>query len=64
MSDNPNVGPGPVEGEPNTVREKTYKPANPPAAVTAEQQKMPEKAAQDKVEAEMGDAVDAVKKRL
>ena len=63
MSDNPNVGPGPVEAEPNTVRE-TYTPANPPAAVTAEQQKMPEKVAQDKVDREMGDAVDQVKKRL
>ena len=62
--DNPNTGPAPVEAEPNAQREKTFEPANPPAAVTAEQQRMPEKTAQDKVGDEMGDAVDEVRKRL
>ena len=62
--DNPNTGPEPVEAEPNAQREKTFKPANPPAAVTAEQQRMPEKTAQDKVESEMSQAVDEVRKRL
>ncbi len=62
--DNPNTGPAPVEAEPNTQREKTYQPANPPAAVTAEQQRMPEKTAQEKVDREMGKAVDEVRKRL
>ena len=62
--ENPNTGPEPVGAEPNAQREKTYQPANPPAAVTAEQQRMPEKTAQDKVESDMGDAVDEVRKRL
>ena len=62
--DNPNTGPEPVEAEPNAQREKTYQAPIPPAAVTAEQQRMPEKTAQDKVESEMGNAVDEVRKRL
>lgn len=62
--DNPNTGPGPVSAEPNTQREKTYQPANPPAEHTAAQQGMPEKTAQEKVGEEMGAAVDAVRKKL
>jgi hypothetical protein len=64
MADNPNVGRGPVEPEPNHVREKTYKAPNPPGRVEEEVQKLPEKTAEAKVEREMGDAVDEVKKRL
>lgn len=64
MADNPNVGPGPVEAEPNTLREKTYTPANAPAPVDQEVQKLPEKTAEEKVEKEMPDAVNEVKKRL
>ena len=64
MADNPNVGPDPVEAEPNHAREKTYTPANPPKKVTEEQQALPEGTAEDKVSADMPKAVDAVKKRL
>ncbi len=64
MADNPNVGPGPVEADPNHVREKTYKDATPPAKVTQEQQKLPEKVAEEKVREDMPAAVDEVKKRL
>ena len=62
--DNPYRGPDPVEAVPNREREKTYQPATPPAAVTAAQQEMPEKTAQEKVGTEMSEAVDEVKKRL
>ncbi len=64
MADNPNVGPGPVEAKPNHVREKTYRPANPPAAVEEELKKLPESTAEEKVRTDMPEAVDEVKKRL
>ncbi len=64
MADNPNVGPGPVEAEPNHAREKTFTPANPPKEVTEEQQALPEGTAEDKVRTDMPHAVEAVKKKL
>ena len=64
MSDNPNVGPGPVETTPNHVREKTYQAPNAPKTVDEEVQKLPEKTAETKVETDMSKAVDEVKKRL
>jgi hypothetical protein len=64
MADNPNVGPEPVDAKPNHVREKTFKPANQPAKVDEEQQRLPEKTAEDKVRADLPKAVDAVKKKL
>lgn len=62
--DNPNTGPAPVGAEPNTQREKTYQAPTSPPEVTAAQQGMPEKTAQEKVGTDMGDAVDAVRKKL
>ena len=59
-----NTGPETVKAQPNRDREKTYRPDNPPEEVVAENQKLVEKTAEAKVEDDMGDAVDAVKKRL
>ncbi len=64
MADNPNVGPEPVEAQPNHVREKTYKAPNPPKDVTTENQKLPENTAEDKVREDMPKAVDEIRKRL
>ena len=64
MANNPNVGPKPVEAEPNHVREKTYAGPTPPAKVTREQQKLPERTAEEKVREDMPEAVEEVKKRL
>ena len=64
MADNPNVGPEPVEAEPNHVREKTYTPPNTPNKVREEQQALPEATAEDKVRTDMPKAVDQVKKNL
>lgn len=63
-ADNPNVGPDPVQAEPNTLREKTYKPANVPERVEAEVEKLPEKTAEEKVSKDMPKAVDEVRKRI
>ena len=59
-----NTGPDPVKAEPNHDREKTYEAPNAPKAVVAENQKLVEKTAEAKVEEDMGEAVDAVKRRL
>ena len=64
MANNPNVGPDPVVAEPNHVREKTYKAANPPKSFEAEVEALPEKTAEHKVETDMKAAVDAVKDKL
>lgn len=59
-----NIGPEPIEAEPNHVRETTYEAPNVPRNVIAENQKLPEKTAEDKVGEDMPVAVDEVKKRL
>ncbi len=59
-----NTGPAPMEAEPNQYLEKTYEAPNPPKEVVAENQKLPENTAEAKVESDMGEAVDAVKKKL
>ena len=59
-----NTGPEPMQADPNHDREKTYDAPNAPKEVIAENQKLVEKTAEDKVESDMGDAVDEVKKRL
>ena len=59
-----NTGPEPMQADPNHDREKTYEAPNTPKKVTAENQKLVEKTAEDKVESDMGGAVDEVKKRL
>ena len=59
-----NTGPEPMKAEPNQYREKTYEAPNPPEKVVEENQKLPEKTAEAKVEGDMGAAVDEVKKRL
>jgi hypothetical protein len=64
MSDNPNVGPEPVEAKPNHVREKTYTAPNPPKHMDDALQSLPEKTAEDKVREDMPKAVDQVRKRL
>ena len=64
MADNPNVGPDPVEAEPNTKREKTYKEPNTPAPMKKEIHDLPENDAQDHVRDDMSSAVDKVKKEI
>ncbi len=64
MANNPNVGPDPVDAEPNHVREKTFKAPNPPKAYDQENEKLPEKTAEHKVETDMKAAVDAVRDKL
>ncbi len=59
-----NTGPEPMQADPNHDREKTYEAPNAPKKVIAENQKLVEKTAEDKVESDMGGAVDEVKKRL
>ena len=59
-----NTGPEPMKAEPNHYREKTYEAPNPPDKVVEENQKLPEKTAEAKVESDIGKAVDEVKKRL
>ena len=59
-----NTGPEPMQAEPNHDREKTYEPSNTPKKVVAENQKLAEKTAEDKVDSDMSGAVDEVKKRL
>ena len=59
-----NMGPEPMKAQPNHDREKTYEPANPPKEVVSENQKLPEKTAEAKVETDMTGAVEEVKKRL
>ncbi len=59
-----NTGPEPMKAEPNHDREKTYDAPNAPEEVVAENQRLPEKTAEDKVETDMAGAVDEVKKRL
>ena len=59
-----NTGPEPMQAEPNHDREKTYEPSNAPKNVVAENQKLVEKTAEDKVESDMDGAVEEVKKRL
>ena len=54
----------PVEAEANHVREKTYDAPKTPEPVRDEKQKLPENTTQDKVREDMGDAADAVKKRI
>ena len=61
---NPNVGPEPVEARPNHVREKTYQAPGVPDGHEREVARLPEKTAADKVERDMGAAVDAVKAKL
>ena len=58
-----NVGPTPVEAEPNHVREKTYEASKTPEPVQKEKQKLPENTARDKVRDEMSEATNEVKKR-
>ena len=64
MAENPNVGPDPVEAEPNHVREKTYAAQPTPKKVTEEQRALPEGTAEDKVRADLPGAIDKVKKSL
>ena len=64
MADNPNVGPEPVEAEPNTRREKTYKKPETPASMKKELRDLPENEAQEKVREDMPAAIDAIKKKL
>ncbi len=64
MADNPNVGAEPVEAKPNHVREKTYKPSNPPPEMTKATENLPEKTAGAKVREDMPDAVDGILKRI
>lgn len=59
-----NTGSAPMEAEPNQYLEKTYKAPNAPKKVIEENQKLPEKTAEQKVETDMDSAVDEVKKRL
>ena len=59
-----NVGPEPVEAEPNHVREKTYTAPNTPEPVRKEEQALPEHTAEDKVEKDMPKAADEIRKRL
>ncbi len=59
-----NTGPEPMQADPNHDREKTYEAPNAPKKVIAENQKLVENTAEDKVESDMGGAVDEVKKRL
>ena len=59
-----NTGGAPVEAEANHVREKTYDAPKTPEPVREEKQKLPEGTTQDKVREDMGDAADAVKKRI
>ena len=61
---NPNVGPMPVDAPTNHVREKTFKAPDVPEDYEREVERLPEKTANDKVEQEMGKAVDAVKAKL
>ncbi len=64
MADNPNVGPEPVEAEPNTKREKTYREPGTPAPVKQELRSLPENEAREKVREDMPAAVDAIKKEI
>ena len=59
-----NTGSEPMKAEPNRYREKTYEAPNPPEKIVEENQKLPEKTAEAKVESNMGKAVDEVKRRL
>ena len=59
-----NVGPEPVEAEPNHVREKTYKAPTTPDPVQQEKQALPENTAEDKVREDMPKAADEIRKRL
>lgn len=59
-----NTGPEPMKAEANQYREKTFEPDNPPKKVTEEKQKLPEKEAEAKVEGDMPEAVDEVKRKL
>ena len=59
-----NTGPEPMRAEPTQDREKTYEAPNAPKKAVEENQKLPEKTAEDKVATEMPEAVDEVKKRL
>lgn len=60
----PNVGPEPVEAEPNHVREKTYREPDMPKNVEDELHKLPEEQAKQTVREELPSAVDGVKERL
>ncbi len=64
MADNPNVGPAPVEADPNHVREKTYSEPGVPKAYKAEREALVENTAEEKVHEDMPKAVDAIKDRL
>ena len=62
--DNPNVGPEPVDVQPNHLREKTYQAPDVPEVYEREIGRLPEKTAGDAVERDMDGAVDAVKAKL
>ena len=62
--DNPNVGPEPVDAQPNRLREKTYQAPDVPEAYERDVGRLPEKTAEDKIAREMDGAVDAVKAKL
>ena len=64
MADNPNVGPDPVDAEPNHVREKTFVEPKTPKPYADANKGLPERTAEEKVREEMPEVVDAVKKRL
>ena len=61
---NPNVGPKPVDAEPNHDREKTYEAPSTPKPYKDAQKNMPERTAEETVREEMPAAVDAVKSRV
>lgn len=64
MVKSPNVGPEPVEADPNHVREKTYSEPNVPKPYKREREAMPEHTAEEKVREDLPKAVDEIKKRL
>ena len=64
MANNPNVGPEPVEADPNHVREKTYREPGVPKPYKEEREALPENTAEDKVRDDLPAAVDEIKKRL
>jgi hypothetical protein len=64
MANNPNVGPDPVEADPNHVREKTYEAPVVPKPYADQREALPETTAAEKVREELPEAIGAIKKRL